>query len=250
MTTVLKLGGSLVTEKTGDRQLDRAGLQMVAKTIGSVDYSDLIIVHGGGSFGHPVAKHYGVSANTGTTDSKAIAAISDAMDELSAAVVQALCEADVPAVGIKTGSIAWLDAGGNIHLDHGTVQTMLDEAFVPVARGDIVIQQSRGATIVSGDTVAVGLANVLRGERIGLCADVPGVLDDTGNVIPEIESYEAVERYLDAPDGADVTGGMATKIQSILASDVTGAIFGPSELDDFLAGGFPGTRIGPDAGSF
>ncbi|MFB6188703.1 MAG: acetylglutamate kinase, partial [Halapricum sp.] len=57
MTTVLKLGGSVVTEKSEPETVDRAALDVVADDIadavatdGSERQSDLVVVHGGGSF--------------------------------------------------------------------------------------------------------------------------------------------------------------------------------------------------------
>lgn len=250
MTTVLKLGGSLVTEKDGREQVAEDRLASVAREIGRDRPDALVLVHGGGSFGHPAAAAHGVSSQEGTDDPRAVAAIGSAMERLNRAVVEALLGADVPAVSAATGSFAWMDGAGAVTVDAGAVCAWVDEGFVPVARGDVACRLTGGAAILSGDDLAVALAETLGADRLGLCADVPGVLDADGAVIEEITRYDAIADAIGAPQATDVTGGMGAKVRAILDSGVTGAVFGRAELPAFLAGELPGTRVAGDAGSF
>ncbi|MFW6045379.1 MAG: acetylglutamate kinase, partial [Natronomonas sp.] len=59
MTTVLKLGGSVITDKTEPETVDHSSLRTAAVAIGTTD--DLVVVHGGGSFGHHHAAAHGVT---------------------------------------------------------------------------------------------------------------------------------------------------------------------------------------------
>ena len=70
MTTVLKLGGSVVTEKDDSETVDRAALERAADALAGQD--DVVVVHGGGSFGHHHAARYGVSTTEGTGDPAAV----------------------------------------------------------------------------------------------------------------------------------------------------------------------------------
>jgi acetylglutamate kinase len=65
---------------------------------------------------------------------------------------------------------------------------------------------------VNADTVAGEVARALHAEKLVLFTDVPGVLDHSGSVVPEV-SREDVERMLD--DGT-IRGGMIPKIQACL----------------------------------
>ena len=62
---------------------------------------------------------------------------------------------------------------------------MLALGMVPAIHGDVVMDLSRGACIVSGDQFVRYLAVALKCNRVGLATDVPGVLDG-GRVVPEI----------------------------------------------------------------
>jgi len=73
---------------------------------------------------------------------------------------------------------------------------------------------------------------------------VPGVLDSDGEVIPSIDSFEAVAAdALGASDATDVSGGMAAKVRELLALDAPAHVFGAAGLEPFLRGEDAGTRI-------
>jgi isopentenyl phosphate kinase len=243
MTTILKLGGSVVTEKDEPETLDEPALDRAADAIGEAHLDDLVVVHGGGSFGHHNAAKYGVSAETGTHDAVGVFAIHAAMRELNTAVVQALQNRGVSAVPVHPFSLGHRDSSGATTLPSAGVERMLDEGFVPVLHGDVVVQQAEGVTILSGDEIVVLLASALSAERVGLCSGVPGVFDGTGAVIERIDDFEAVADALGASDATDVTGGMAAKVRELLNLPMPAVVFGLDDLDAFLAGQTPGTLV-------
>jgi isopentenyl phosphate kinase len=245
MTTVLKLGGSVITDKTAARTVDHEALDTAARTIGShcadSEGDPLVLVHGGGSFGHPAAAEHGVSESEGTHDATAVAAVHSAMGDLNDAVVSRLHGADVPALPVRPLSVAHRSNDG-LRFQTGSVAAMLDEGFVPVLHGDVVVHEGKGATVLSGDEIVVALARALDADRVGLCSTVPGVLDGE-TVVPEIESYERVSDAVGDSDATDVTGGMAGKVKTLLNLDSPAAIFALSELDTFLDTGTAGTIV-------
>ncbi|WP_232685893.1 isopentenyl phosphate kinase [Halobacterium zhouii] len=252
MTTVLKLGGSVVTEKDEPETVADERLANLADAIGDAvaadgasdsTVDDLVVVHGGGSFGHPNAAEHGVSSTEGTQDPTAVREIAGAMERLNDAVVSALAGADVPAVPVHPFSAGHRDRDGDLTFPTGQIATMLAEGFVPVLHGDVLAHAGAGATIVSGDELVVRLAGDLAADRVGLCSTVPGVLDENDDVIPEIAAYEDVASVLGGSDATDVTGGMAAKVRALLALDAPAHVFGPDALTAFLAGEPAGTRI-------
>ncbi|TYL36208.1 acetylglutamate kinase [Natronococcus pandeyae] len=246
---VLKLGGSVITDKERAETLDGDALDRAADAVAaaletpSESLADgLVVVHGGGSFGHYNASEHGVSTTAGTHDPTAIHDIHGAMKTLNAFVLSRLLEREVPAVPVHPFSAGHRDEEGELQLPTGQVTTLLEEGFVPVLHGDVIGHAGQGATIVSGDELVVELATSLEADRIGLCSTVPGVLDDDG-VIDRIESYEAVEDVLGESEATDVTGGMAAKVQALLALEADASIFGLDGLASFLDGTEPGSTI-------
>jgi isopentenyl phosphate kinase len=243
MTTVLKLGGSVVTEKDEPESVDEAALARTADAVVDSGARDLVVVHGGGSFGHHHAATHGVSTTDGTHDATAVADIHGAMKRLNRRVVDALLARDAPAVPVHPLSLCARDEQGRLSLPHGSVETLLGEGFVPVLHGDLIAHAGAGTTVVSGDELVTVLASSIGADRVGMCSTVPGVLDSEGAVVPHIESFDDVADALGGSESTDVTGGMAAKVRALLALGAPAFVFGPTELGAFLAGDEVGTRI-------
>lgn len=253
--TILKLGGSVVTDKDERETIDMETIPEVARAIGAATKQGtgertppegrerLIVVHGGGSFGHHHAAEHGVSRTEGTRDVEAIRQIHDAMGRLNKAVLDFLGEAGVDAVPVRPFSAGHRDDHGTLVLHTDQVAGMLDEGFVPVLHGDVITHAGTGATIVSGDELVTELASQLSATRVGLCSTVPGVLDDDDTVIDEIRSLDDVRDYIGESESTDVTGGMAAKVDALLGLAAPASIFGPEELQAFLAGDSVGTLV-------
>ncbi|TKX81513.1 isopentenyl phosphate kinase [Halorubrum sp. SD626R] len=246
---VLKLGGSLITEKDRPETLDEGALAVACDAVadalddGAVDR--LAVVHGGGSFGHHHASEHGVSTTSGTRDAGAVAAVHGAMKRLNAHVLERLRDRDVPAVPVHPLSLGARAEGadGDLDLPLSSTATLLGEGFVPVLHGDGVATAGEGVTVVSGDELVVELAAGLGARRVGVCSTVPGVLDADGDVISAIDDFDAVADALGASDATDVSGGMAGKVRELLALDAPAHVFGADGLAPFLRGEDAGTRI-------
>ncbi|MFW6003162.1 MAG: isopentenyl phosphate kinase [Halanaeroarchaeum sp.] len=245
MTTIVKLGGSVVTKKDTRETVDGEALRRAASAIADAGVEDLVVVHGGGSFGHPIAAELDVSSGAGTHDAAAIRTIHRTMGTLVRRVADDLGAATVPAVPVRPFSAGYRTEEGDVALYTDAVETMLEEGFVPVLHGDVFATEQRGATIVSGDELVVSLARALDADRVGLCSTVPGVLDEDGDVVPSIEEYAAVRAILGDSESTDVTGGMEAKVRALLDAEVPASIFGLDDLEEFLAGESAGTRVGP-----
>jgi isopentenyl phosphate kinase len=246
---VLKLGGSLITEKDRPETFDEDALDAACDAIaaaladGAVDR--LVVVHGGGSFGHHHASEHGVSTSAGTRDPAAVMDVHGAMTRLNRAVLDRLHDRAVPAVPVHPLSLSARPDGadGDLDLPLSSTATLLGEGFVPVLHGDGVATADAGVTVVSGDELVVELAAGLGARRVGVCSTVPGVLDADGDVIAAIDSFDAVADALGASDATDVSGGMAAKVRELLALDAPAYVFGAAGLAAFLRGDAAGTRI-------
>ena len=256
---VLKLGGSLITAKDRPETVDEEALaaagDAIAEAVGAdaasteeanVDSAPgLVLVHGGGSFGHHHASEHGVSTTEGSHDVAAVTDVHGAMGTLTDAVLTALRGREVPAVPVHPLSLSARESGpeGPLTLPLAPVRTLLAEGFVPVLHGDLVATAGAGVTVVSGDELVVELAVGLGADRVGVCSTVPGVLDADGDVIPTIDAFAPVADAVGASDVTDVSGGMAAKVRELLALDAPASVFGPDDLEAFLHGTTPGTTI-------
>ncbi|QCC47183.1 isopentenyl phosphate kinase [Halobellus limi] len=243
MTVVLKLGGSVVTDKETPETVDDDALDRAVETIADADESSLALVHGAGSFGHHYADKHGVTPTEGSHDAEGVWAIHDSMRRLNDEVVGRLQAAGVPALPVHPLSVGARDAESTLSFALDSTATMLSEGFVPVLHGDVIAQAGAGATIISGDEIVAHLARGLDADRVGLCSTVDGVYDADGDVIPEITDFAEVADALGGSEATDVTGGMAAKVRALLALGAPAHIFGPDALSAFLAGEPAGTRV-------
>lgn len=242
MTTVCKLGGSLITDKERRETLDGAALDAAADAIADCE-DRLALVHGAGSFGHHYAEKHGVSVTEGTSDAGAALEIHGSMTTLNRFVLSRLQDRDVPALPVHPLSAGGRDAEASLEMPVPAAERMLGEGFVPVSHGDVIAHEDRGTTIVSGDEVVVRFAEELDADRVGLCSTVEGVYDADGEVIDRIDDFDAVADALGESDATDVTGGMAGKVRTLLELNAPAYVFGADDLPTFLQGGEPGTRI-------
>lgn len=245
---VLKLGGSVITDKDSPETVDDENLNQVLDAVATAVTNEttdfrLILVHGGGSFGHVHAAEHGVSTTEGTADAAAANEIHSAMKRLNGIVVDRLQEREVAALPVHPLSVAARDDDGALSLPATATEGLLDEGFVPVLHGDVIAHAGEGVTVLSGDEIVTRLADSLGASRVGLCSTVPGVLDADDAVIGEIGSFSEVESVLGGSESTDVSGGMAAKVRELLDLGAPAHIFGPDSVGAFLQGESPGTVI-------
>jgi isopentenyl phosphate kinase len=243
---ILKLGGSILTDKSADCAINRESLRSIAAAVAGARTEGIVIIHGAGSCGHPEAKRYHLDEGAATGKTDGISVTHRAVSGLNDAVVAAFREQGVAAIGVHPLHVAVADKGRLIAFECRHLEEMLALGMVPVIHGDVVMDLSRGACIVSGDQLVRYLAAALKISRVGLATDVPGVLDG-GRVVPEITRRTAASLHIGDSKHTDVTGGMRGKIDELLglADAGTGSdIFHVSRVADFLAkSDHGGTRV-------
>jgi isopentenyl phosphate kinase len=232
----------VITTKETPETVDETALNAAARAVADAT-EPVVLVHGAGSFGHHHANRHNVSPTRGTNDDRAIREIHQAMVRLNGEVLTALAGAGTHPVPVHPFSVARRTADAELELPTRHVESMVREGFMPVLHGDMVVHETAGATVLSGDEIVVELARSLNPEGVGLCSTVPGVLTPDDEVIESIHAYDEVADFLDGSDTTDVTGGMAGKIRSLLSLTVPASVFGPEDLEAFLAGDQPGTTV-------
>lgn len=237
-TCILKLGGSVMTDKKADCAVNKEQLASVASAIAGARTDGIVIIHGAGSCGHPEAKRYHLDKGAKAGEIEGIYVTHKAVSSLNDAVVLALREKGVAAVGVHPLHTGIADKGRLVSFETRHLATMLALGMVPVIHGDVVMDLSRGACIVSGDQLVRYLALDLKIRRVGLATDVPGVLDG-GSVVPKITKSTMPELHIGNSSHTDVTGGMEGKIDELLGladAGIGSDIFHVSRVADFLNG--------------
>lgn len=257
----LKLGGSLITDKSAPRTPRRdVILRLVREIRTALDENDnlrLILGHGSGSFGHVPAKKYGTRQGVASpADWRGFAEVWYEAALLNRIVMDALHAADIPAVAFPPSAGILARDGQVVNWEISGLKAALEAGLIPVVFGDVIFDQARGGTIFSTEDVFTHLARQLHPERILLAGIDAGVWADfpaKTRLIPEITPghWAELADALGGSAGTDVTGGMASKVQTMLdlAVEISGLevlIFGgdpPGNLGAVLRREPIGTRI-------
>jgi isopentenyl phosphate kinase len=235
---LLKLGGSVVTDKQSGGGIDRDALAAIAATLAETEFAGAV-VHGAGSCGHPEAHRYGLARGADKTTRTGIPVTHEAVAALNRAVVAHLRDAGLDAVGIHPLGACTAENGRIASFEEEPLRLLLGLGCVPVLHGDVAMDRRRGACIVSGDQLVGYLAPRLGLSRVGLLTDVPGVLGPDGAVVPRLSRAGVAELAIGASGTTDVTGGMGGKVAELLRladAGIAAHVFGRDRLADFLAG--------------
>lgn len=219
----LKLGGSLLTDKTKKEALRLETLARIAAEIASARAAKpdlaLVLGHGSGSFGHVAAAKYDTRAGVySPADWFGFAEVDDAAARLNRHVIRALLEAGVPAIGLSPVASAELEDGHIAHFASHPVRAALSAGLLPVIYGDVAFDAVRGGTIISTEEIMVYLTNDLHPAWLLLAGETDGVLDGDGQAIPTItpQNLGKIQPVLGGSRGTDVTGGMAAKVLAMM----------------------------------
>ena len=222
-TLFLKLGGSLLTDKTGIEAVRPAVLARVAKEIAAARAAQaqprLVLGHGSGSFGHVPAAEHGTRQGVQTAAQwRGFADVSASARRLNARVTESLLAAGVTAVSLPPSAAARCVDGEIVAYAAEPVQRALDAGMVPIVFGDVAFDRLRGGTIVSTEEVLAALVPLLEPLWLLLAGETPGVLDGDGQLVPQItpRNFEQIAPALGGSRGTDVTGGMAAKVAAML----------------------------------
>ncbi|MDR2966741.1 MAG: isopentenyl phosphate kinase family protein [Methanobacteriaceae archaeon] len=235
---ILKLGGSVLTKKDSNHaEVNYKNLNRIATEIHNFflvkdsnhDFADgLIIVHGAGSFGHPYAQKYQIGKPFKREEygEKRIgfSKTQNSVNKLNTIICECLISKKIPCVSIQPSSFITTNNKRINTFNLNLIVKYLDEGFVPVIYGDVVLDTKLKVAVLSGDQILQYIAKNLKSRKINeiiLGTDVDGVFTknpkkhNNAKLIRKVSSLEDIE-VLDSTTNIDVTGGMIGKIKELL----------------------------------
>jgi isopentenyl phosphate kinase len=220
----------VVTIKDQEFTANHGNIRRLAEEIRAAWPIPLVIIHGGGSYGHPVAKKYGIAGGfKSESQILGFAKTHQAMMDLNALIVKAFLDAGVPAMSVSPSSFISTVDDRISKVDFEIVGRLVVRGIQPILFGDAVLDQKRGFTILSGDQLAVCLAMSLGASKLIFGIDVDGVYTTNPKLSPEARLIDRLE--LEQIDGF-------VEIGESLSTDVTGGMLGKvSEAREAVRGG-------------
>ncbi|MDP9954110.1 MULTISPECIES: hypothetical protein [Streptomyces] len=226
---VLKVGGSLLSDKRHSGQTDHEAIGAYASEVAELLKAHpgrIVLVTGGGALCHPV----GLRIKAAQDDPYAAVALTEPAFHMRWAWTTALRARGVRAVPLQTTSMLNELPDGTAVTETGVVSRLLAEGALPVLSSDCVVTAAGALRILSSDDVpgVVLDAAVAPGPvRVVALTDVAGIhltRDPESPVLPYLDPDDVTAvRRLFWDDAWDATGAMEGKVEALAAHARRGA---------------------------
>jgi len=229
MRAILKMGGSVLTDKTKADSARENEIKRIAKEISNAVLNDpqlnLILILGAGCYGHIPAKKWNLKAGALTREQieRGVPETHKGIAKFAEKVSQALQHENLTARYIPTIEVAKQENGKLIKIEKETIQNAIDRKEIPMLTGDLAPDSKLNYSICSGDAIVPYLAREFSCDIIAFGSDVDGIFTADPKKRPEAELVEEINeenlnemlKKTSAASTIDVTGGMKNKLEEV-----------------------------------
>ncbi|MDW3653652.1 MAG: isopentenyl phosphate kinase, partial [Nitrososphaeraceae archaeon] len=169
---LIKLGGSVVTHKERPMTINKIAIDRIFKSLLSIKVP-IIVVHGGGSFGHYWSIKYDMHSKPDRYPSDGIAVVHESMISLNHIMVKSMIKFKLNPYAVPPFSFI----SGNKPLVKKIFElaSMTRDKIIPVTYGDIVYRANHKYSILSGDELMTMISHVLKPKKVIFAVNVDGI---------------------------------------------------------------------------
>ncbi len=205
---LIKLGGSIITNKEKPLSVRRKTINNLAKSLKKIN-EPMIIVHGGGSYGHYWSVKYNMHSKEKKYDLRGVAIVKNSMIELNKIILDSLLKNKLNPYCLPPTD--FMSGNKPISKKVKEIEKIAKSGLIPVTYGDALWYGQKKTYILSGDKVMTHLAKILRPR---LCIFV---LNEDG-LYSDLKSKKLIYEFKDkrlsiSENKMDVTGGMTRKVE-------------------------------------
>lgn len=221
---IVKIGGSVLTDKNQPFSVRK---NIIGQIIDQIIESrkKIVLVHGGGSHGHPLAKKFKINSGVNANVPDQILGLAEthkAMELLNSKISEEFLKRKIPVITIHTSSIFLKNKNEIEILSVKGLELLLNLNITPILYGDIILDQNGSFSIISGDKIILEICKKLQNYKISkviFCIEEDGLMIQGKNnpkLIKDISSSDLNKLNLSKFDEKiDVTGGIAGKLVEI-----------------------------------
>jgi isopentenyl phosphate kinase len=193
----------------------------------------IILVHGGGSFGHYWSIKYDMHSKPDRYPPDGIAVVHESMISLNHIIVKSMIKFKLNPYAVPPFSFI----SGNKPLVKKIFElaSMTRDKIIPVTYGDVVYRANHKYSILSGDELMTMISHVLKPKKVIFAVNVDGIYTDPQGkqVIQTIEEKSLIKF---SNVNFDITGGMKRKVREALKISLGG-------MDVHFVNGFKPERL-------
>ena len=204
---LIKLGGSIITNKEKPLSPRKKTINKILKEIGKIK-EPVIIVHGGGSYGHYWSVKYDMHTKPEKTAPKGVAIVKNSMVELTKIILDSAVKNRINSYCLPPTD--FMNGNKSIKSKILTISDIAKSGLTPITFGDALWFGQKKSYILSGDVIMTTIAKILKPRLSLFVLDVDGVYSDlkTNKLIRNFKKEKPEIRN----NKIDVTGGMTRKI--------------------------------------
>jgi isopentenyl phosphate kinase len=205
---LIKLGGSIITNKEKPLSARISTIDKITRHLKKIK-EPLVVVHGGGSFGHYWSVKYDMHTKPAKYDPYGVSIIKNSMVQLNKIVLDCFAKNKLNPYCLPPTD--FMSGDRPIPNKILEIKKIAESSLIPITYGDALWYGNKKSYILSGDRIMSILARALRPRLSIFVLNVDGLYSDlkTKKLI-----YEMKDDHVSIQDiSMDVTGGMSRKVQ-------------------------------------
>ena len=205
---LIKLGGSIITNKEKPLSPRMIAVNKIARQLKKIK-EPIIVVHGGGSFGHYWSVKYDIHTKPARYDPRGVSIVKNSMVELDRIILECLEKNGLNPYCLPPTD--FMSGDTPIQKKVMEIRKIAQSGLVPVTFGDALWYGGKKSYILSGDRIMSILAKALKPRLSIFVLNVDGLYSDmkTKKLIYNMKGDQVSIQDIHM----DVTGGMNRKVQ-------------------------------------
>ena len=204
---LIKLGGSIITNKEKPLSPRKKVVENIVKNLKRVD-EPIIIVHGGGSFGHYWSVKYDMHTKPEKNDMYGVAIVKNSMIDLNKIILDVFVKNKLNPYSLPPTD--FMSGNKPLIKKIKEIAKIAKSGLIPITYGDALWYGNKKTYILSGDKIMTYLAKILKPKLVIFALNEDGLYSDlkTKKLIYEFKE----ENPKISKNKMDVTGGMTRKV--------------------------------------
>ncbi|MCV0393171.1 MAG: gamma-glutamyl kinase [Nitrosopumilus sp.] len=205
---LIKLGGSIITNKEKPLSPRRKTIDSIAKSLKKIK-EPIVIVHGGGSYGHYWSVKYDMHTKERKYDIRGVSIVKNSMIDLNKIILDSLLKNKLNPYCLPPTD--FMSGNRPIVKKIKEIQEIAKSGLIPVTFGDALWYGQKKTYILSGDKIMTHLAKILKPKLTIFALNENGLYSDfkSKKLIYELKD----QNPLISENKMDVTGGMSRKVE-------------------------------------
>jgi len=204
---LIKLGGSIITNKRKPQSARRKTIDNILKQIKKID-EPKILVHGGGSYGHYWSVKYGMHTKPARYSLKGLSVVKNSMIELDKIILDSAAKNRLNTYSLPPTD--FMNGNKPIRSKILKINDIARSGLIPITYGDALWYGQKKSYILSGDVIMTAIAKVLKPRLSVFVLNVDGVYSDTRSKKLIYDFKKETPKI--SKNSMDVSGGMTRKI--------------------------------------